>query len=218
MPNWCRTDFIISGPPEDIARFREAVRGSDGDKEIPFDFNRVDPMPPGLLDSTTDDTSFNVYYGNSEQILGFPWVKNLGIETVEQLRDHFDADPTHRVTADEWAANIEKYGAPNWYEWSSEHWGTKWNTDDFEVTYKGDDSIHVKFNTARSFPFPIVEQLVGDFLTLIFEGSAEEPRLELFISFEGHDGKFTWEEDEDAREMWAAAVLEEEDEGTELTA
>jgi hypothetical protein len=48
MPNWCCTDFIASGPAEDIARFREAVRRCDGDTEIPFDFNRLDPMPSEL--------------------------------------------------------------------------------------------------------------------------------------------------------------------------
>src|ERR1700674_5125896 len=54
MPNWCCTDFIVSGLAEDIARSREAVRGCDGDKEIPFDFNRLDPMPSELRDTTAD--------------------------------------------------------------------------------------------------------------------------------------------------------------------
>jgi hypothetical protein len=29
MPNWCYTDFTVSGPAEDITRFREAVRGTE---------------------------------------------------------------------------------------------------------------------------------------------------------------------------------------------
>jgi hypothetical protein len=164
MPNWCFTDFIVSGPAEDISHFRQAVLGCDGDKEIPFDFNRLDPMPSELQDTVPDfGTAHAVYYGDAELILGYQWVKRLEIETVEQLREHFDADPRYRATADEWKANFDKYGAPNWYEWRCQHWGTKWNACDAEVTDNGDGSLHVKFDTAWSFPFPIVEKLVGDF-------------------------------------------------------
>jgi hypothetical protein len=219
MPNWCCTDFIVFGSYEDIARFREAVRGCDGDKEIPFDFNRLDPMPLELSDTFQDfGTAYRVYYGDSKSVLEYPWVKRLKIETVEKLREHFDADPKNRATADQWGANIEKYGAPNWYEWHCQHWGTKWNACDAEVTDDGDGRLHVQFNTAWSFSFPIFEKLVRDFPTLTFEGSAEEPGMEIFMTFEGRNGNFTWEEDEEAREAWDAAMLADENESTEVTA
>jgi hypothetical protein len=144
--------------------------------------------------------------------------EKLEIATVEQLREHFDVDPKHRATANEWKANIEKYGAPNWYEWSCQHWRTKWNSCDAEVTDNGDGSLHVQFDTAWSFPFPIFEKLVAAFPTLDFEGSAEEPNMEIFITFEGRNGKFTWEEDQEARDAWDAALLEDENESTEVTA
>jgi hypothetical protein len=73
-------------------------------------------------------TAYDVYYGNAETILGYPWVKDLGIDTVEKLREHFDAHPEKRVSADRHKVNIEKYGAPSWYEWCCEHRDTKWNT------------------------------------------------------------------------------------------
>jgi hypothetical protein len=111
-----------------------------------------------LIDWTLCPPSYD-----AKSVLEYQWVKNLGIATVEQLREHFDADPKHRATADAWAANIEKYGAPNWYEWRCQHWGTKWNACDAEVTDNGDGSLHVQFNTAWSFPFPIFEKLVGGF-------------------------------------------------------
>ena len=46
--NWCSTDFIVTGPVEEISRFRKAVRGSDNNGETPFDFDRVIPMPSEL--------------------------------------------------------------------------------------------------------------------------------------------------------------------------
>ena len=56
--------------------------------------------------------AYDVYYGNAKPMLAYHWIKDLGIETVEQLREHFDADPKNRATADQYKANIEKYGAP----------------------------------------------------------------------------------------------------------
>ena len=184
---------------------------------MPFDFNRLIPMPSELHDTTADGTTYEVYHGNPERILGRPWVKDLGIETVEKLREHFDADPERRATADQWKANIEKYGAPTWYEWSVEHWGTKWNARYAEVTENGDGSVHVQFDTAWTFPFPIFEKVAADFPTLIFEGSAQEPNMDIYLAFEAHDGEFSCKDDEDTRAE-AAAAYEEEDESVEVIA
>src|SRR6266404_7505039 len=218
MPNWCYTDFNVSGPCEDITRFREAVRGSDDSGETPFDFDRLIPMPSELGGTIADSgTAYEAYYGDAERILGYPWVKSLKIETVEQLQNHFDADPKRRTTADGWKANIDKYGAPTWYEWRCEHWGTKWNACDAEVSDNGDGSLRVNFETAWSFSFPIFRKLAADFPTLVIEGSAEEPNMEIYITFEGRNGEFTWQDDDEAREA-AAAAFEEEEESQEVTA
>jgi hypothetical protein len=218
MPNWCCTDFTVSGPAEDIARFREAVCGSNDSGETPFDFDRVIPMPSELGDTVADGgTAYHVYYEDPGRILGYPWVKNLGIHTLEQLREHFDADPKNRATADQHKANIEKYGAPTWYEWRCQHWGTKWNACYAEVTDIGDGGIHVNFETAWDFPFPIFKKLVAEFPTLTFEGSAQEPNMEIFVRFEGRNGELACEDDEEARAK-AAAAYEEEDESAEVTA
>jgi hypothetical protein len=73
MPNWCYTDFTVSGPTEEVTRFREAVRGSDDSGETPFDFDRVIPMPSELLETINDaGTAYDVYYGNAEPMLSYP--------------------------------------------------------------------------------------------------------------------------------------------------
>ena len=43
---------------------------------------------------------------------------------------------------------------PDWYTWSIEHWGTKWNAYDVDVTDKC-----IQFDTAWSCPEPIVKAL-----------------------------------------------------------
>jgi hypothetical protein len=220
MPNWCYIDFTVSGRSQDISRFREAVRG--GEKgEIPFDFNRLGAAPPvpTELSNTINDggVAFAVYYGDAESVLRCRWVQNLGIASVEQLREHFDADPKHRATADLWRANIEKYGVPTLCEWRSLHWGTDRNAFDADIAENGAGSLRVTFETAWDFPTPIFEKLVAEFPTLIFEGSAEEPNTEMYISFRGCNGEFRWQEDHDALKA-AAAIFEDPDAISVVTA
>jgi Ferredoxin-like domain in Api92-like protein len=217
MANWCSIKFNVSGSTDDLARFREAVRGSNDCQETLFDFNRLIPMPPELGHVVNDlGTAYEVYYGDAEAMLEYSWVKELGIETIEKLREHFDADLKRRAIADQYKANIEKYGVPTWYEWCWDHWGTKWNACSAEVADNEDGRLHVRFDTAWCFPLPIFEKLVAEFPTLTFEGSAEEPDTDIFISFQGCNGELVWGEDDEAREA-AAREFEEEDEDEDVT-
>lgn len=50
---------------------------------------------------------------------------------------------------------MEKYPL-NWYSWSCEHWGTKWNAYDGLVDY---DEKTVTFSTAWSFAEPVIREL-----------------------------------------------------------
>lgn len=51
--------------------------------------------------------------------------------------------------------NIENYGVPDWYDWSIEHWGTKWNTCNTNVR---EDKNEVYFDTAWSPSVEAVEK------------------------------------------------------------
>jgi len=50
------------------------------------------------------------------------------------------------------------YGKNNWYDWSIENWGTKWNAYNFSRNEKS-----IGFQTAWSAPHPILEELTGMF-------------------------------------------------------
>ena len=56
---------------------------------------------------------------------------------------------------------IEKYGHSDWYSWSVENWGTKWNAD--AQDWSGDDT-HVTFwfDTAWSPPIALYEFIERD--------------------------------------------------------
>ena len=56
---------------------------------------------------------------------------------------------------------FEKYGKNNWYDWSVENWGTKWDVDSPEVIIDRDDELEYVFQTAWSTPARAMEYLRG---------------------------------------------------------
>jgi Ferredoxin-like domain in Api92-like protein len=74
----------------------------------------------------------------------------------EEVGDNFN----ERVKARE-AANREKYGYSDWYEWSVNNWGTKWDisSDDSEASSQDANSIMLSFNTAWSPPIGFYEKM-----------------------------------------------------------
>src|SRR5271155_1321112 len=162
MPNWCYNSLEVQGSPEDLTRFKETVSND----EQQFDFNRIVSMPEDLNISARGrpEMAYEAFYGDPTQILTYEWVKEKNIETVEQLREHFDTDPEVRKQADRYKANFDKYGYTYWYDWRLDQWGTKWNVDDPVVSDEG-NALTITFDTAWSPPLPIFEKLAAMFPT-----------------------------------------------------
>ena len=59
---------------------------------------------------------------------------------------------------------IAVHGAPDWYNWSCIHWGTKWNSADASVN----EHYEFTFDTAWSTPYPVIEQLSKKFPNIKF--------------------------------------------------
>ena len=53
----------------------------------------------------------------------------------------------------------EKYGKNNWYDWSIDNWGTKWNACNTEVEQR-DGTLMYRFETASDCPRNIAYQLL----------------------------------------------------------
>mgnify|MGYP000946298790 CR=1 FL=1 len=68
-------------------------------------------------------------------------------------------------------AEREKYGKDNWYDWSIANWGTKWNSYGYDPEYtpKEFDGELIEFQTAWSYPDPLVEALSKQYPDLQFE-------------------------------------------------
>ena len=64
-----------------------------------------------------------------------------------------------------------KYGDKNWYDWSYQNWGTKWEIDplSIEIEDSGPDLVTYSFETAWGPPFHVYNHLVKEFPKLNIE-------------------------------------------------
>jgi hypothetical protein len=87
-------------------------------------------------------------------------------KTVSPTRD----DPKSQAIA---KAMTKKYGAPDWYIWALNNWGTKWNV--FATLEDEDkDYARIVFDSAWSPPEAIIQTLSGQHPELRFSLSYEE--------------------------------------------
>jgi len=151
MPNWCMNTVRVSGPKKELKKFIETVETP----ESKFDFNGIVPMPEALKGITKGSCTID-----GKQVNNWRVVDGKSIP----------------VSDEELASFVEKYGARDWYDWSCENWGTKWNLDD-EVTVNqfSDTEIEYTFDTAWSPPLPVIEQAAEQFPKLTFAINYEEP-------------------------------------------
>lgn len=150
MPNWCNNRLEISGDPEEIQRLQDMVErdASPGGLEYAcFDFNQIIPMPDILA------------------------------RTACRLCDDYevyDESGVVRPATDAEIAEIRATGYKDWYFWSIEKWGTKWNAKKPTVDRPDPGRIIYTFSTAWSPPEPVLRALSAKFPGLEFDWHVDE--------------------------------------------
>lgn len=163
MPNYIYNTLIMKGSPADIAEVRDAIKSTNAaGKSVPIDFNRIIPMPPEL-DIENISTAFIFHK------LSYQRVKLSPSETDEI--SSLTQEEVYAVSelAQKYQNNIKNFGSPTWYEWSTKHWGTKWNaviTDDCHARNTEDHIIY--FTTAWDAPIPIMNTLACKYPNISF--------------------------------------------------
>ena len=151
MPNWTTNRIRIEGESAEIRKLLKAMKWED---EL-FDFNRLIPMPE-LLRNTGS---------------GHSTIEGKKVEAwyiVE--RDEHGFEKKARLFTPEEEAELAKIGHPDWYSWSIQNWGTKWNAcrvevDDANVEY---GYAEITFETAWCAPMPVLLKMRETFPTLRF--------------------------------------------------
>lgn len=57
MPNWVKNVVTLGGDPKKVKELLDAIRGNVGGQESVIDFNRIIPMPDGLMDTVSPTRS-----------------------------------------------------------------------------------------------------------------------------------------------------------------
>jgi hypothetical protein len=185
MPNHVTTHCVITGPRDELERFRTTmIRAPEGKDEETLDFDLITPMPRTLKTMTagsnanlgiellTGEPKPCIFGLISQSYLDFPWIQDLGITSIEELRAWGEKERPDAIEAGEAAITAHRQtGFYDWYDWSIANWGTKWNSYHFSIDNDdvGDDKLSFRFDTAWGFPSPIFEKLAGMFPVLRFE-------------------------------------------------
>lgn len=153
MPNWTSNEIRAEGSPEQVSDFLEKIKGENG----VIDFNSIIPMPEILRNTGSGATIIDGHTVNEWYIV--------------EHADFVNTKPgvNRRFTPEE-DAQLQEIGARSWYDWSFEHWGTKWNACHPETTEADPDYAVIEFQTAWDAPEPIYHKLAELFpgLTLYF--------------------------------------------------
>lgn len=109
---------------------------------------------------------------NNITIYGDEQKLNEIIDFVKSKENVFDFDkivpmPPHSETffrdGSFGAEEEKKYSKNNWYDWSIENWGTKWNSCDSSLSGKDKGEIRYFFQTAWAPALPVLKALAEKF-------------------------------------------------------
>ena len=153
MPNWCTNNLLITGRKKELDRLMEYVKGEDN----AFTFNSILPMPEDLRGSTSPS-----------RIISQEEYDNIPADEKAKMDDPnnpFVSRPLTQAMSDKY---LSLYGNDNWYDWSNDNWGTKWDTSDVEMRRYSDTELAYEFDTAWCPPEGVFGELVNQFPKLEF--------------------------------------------------
>lgn len=172
MPNWVKNKIIL-GNSEFGQRLidKYTILNSDT-KEIEFDFNKAIEMPKELeieFSSKSDSAlslyltrinPFITYYGlDSDKLVEVEYNNlinkfksksimatsfTLSLDKINELVLKYNEEDLLSLGKRQ-VDNVVKYNAINWYDWSINNWGTKWNASNFKIY---DNNKILMFETA----------------------------------------------------------------------
>ena len=174
MLNHVTNVLKINGTQAEVDEVKKAISTNKDGEERAIDFNKIIPMPGTM--NITSGTSVDFMLatlmftekGDDSKLramMNYPWVKAEELDTPEKLAEYLTEQHSDALGEAKIALkNLEEYGTKDWYDWSIQNWGTKWNA--YDTSEEGDTII---FDTAWSTPAPVIQALSEMFPKVKFE-------------------------------------------------
>lgn len=178
MPNHIENIIALNGDEKVIKEMLKAIQNDDYGLGT-VDFNKIIPMPDSLhIESgSRTDRGLKQYKEFISEILFAKKetdISKISPEAIEEYETEY-LTGKNDIKPDEWLLgktawnNIQNYGAPTWYDWSINNWGTKWNAYGYSDGVDYSKNNQLWFQTAWSAPHPMLEKLTGMFPEITFE-------------------------------------------------
>lgn len=176
MPNYVENIITLKGDEKKIREMFEAIKSDDYGLGT-VDFNKIIPMPESLKVESGSRTDRGIemvktYLENMPEELNDK--EGTYDEFFKDLRSH-SAEISDEEEKKIWdigvtaVENLHKYGAPTWYEWSINNWGTKWNAYGYDENADYSKNTDLWFQTAWSAPHPVIQRLAEMYPDITFE-------------------------------------------------
>jgi len=188
MPNWVNNKLtILTKTAEQRSKVMSLLFSKDEEGNDQLDFNILLPMPEEL----------NCTCGSFGD-LGLEVIN--GETTEDSIRERYTDDQVEEILqlGRLYKSNIEKYGAPTWYQWHCKHWGCKWNADTSEIILSNPESIVIYYETPWSMPEGWLAELALVMPELYWENDADEEGgfFAGVLTHEANDPGLHWEDHE----------------------
>jgi len=179
MPNWCWNKLNISGPSEDIQRFKVTANGPvqsyhnyrAGNGEWPIhDDVRLKALSESIPEpGEASIFSFHALYPVPNEVRQLPYDCTQAQKVAEQL----GRTCTH-----------------GGYGWEAQNWSCKWGASEPQLEHEEDSFLSYTFDTPWGPPMGFLTKVCEDWPTLCFELHYEEPGMGFGGDAEFYDGEF----------------------------
>lgn len=199
MPNYVTNIVSFAGPSEQISDLLDRIAFDGHPGTFDFNKVKPMPNGLDLTEGSITDDAIDAYLSfarpGSESRLSLderistnefhsilvgsrnirPFYTPNFLLTDQRIAELADV---HRMTAPEdlvrlgkrYVDNFREHGAPTWYGWCTQNWGTKWNNDP-ETRVVDDETGTLCFDTAWSMPEPVFMELSRQYPELTIEVS-----------------------------------------------
>lgn len=165
MPNWCYNHLQVSGK-----------------KEILADFISKTIVPAKEDDEFVMRFTFDILHPIPEALKG-------ETSPLQKIKNETEKQYKKRI-----AENVRLYGAEDWYKWSLNNWGTKWNATHTYIDVMEDEELIVNFDTAWSPPIDFFHKIIPMYPELRFEWIIGEESQAFCGKFIAENGEFIFDE------------------------